>query len=115
MFNLGAYWAEGGVTNLQDHPSDVQVNQVVTNFTHDQNVTMTFNDTAYTDVKDHILKAWVIEYVLSSTNYYLLIRILLDRLDLPYIAIGLQWSGRILQIQESGEGPFLPQQVPVRR
>ncbi|SJL04589.1 uncharacterized protein ARMOST_07957 [Armillaria ostoyae] len=60
MFNLGAYWAEGGITNLPDNPSNVLVNQVVTNFTRDQTVTMTFNDTVYTDVKDHILKAWVV-------------------------------------------------------
>ncbi len=115
MFNLGVYWTEGRITNLPDHPSDVRVNQAVTNFTQDQNVTMTFNHTVHTDVKDHILKAWVIEYVLSSPNYYILRQILPDHIILSHIVIGLQWTGRILRIQDSGEGPFLPQQILVYR
>ncbi|KAK0225247.1 hypothetical protein EDD85DRAFT_226070 [Armillaria nabsnona] len=60
-FNLGAYWTKGKMTGvLPDDPSDVEVNQVVTSFTHDQNVTMTFNHTVYADVEDHIVMAWVV-------------------------------------------------------
>ncbi|KAK0434956.1 hypothetical protein EV421DRAFT_1272220 [Armillaria borealis] len=59
-FNLGVYWAKWGATTvLPDHSSGVGVNQVVTNFTQDQNVTMTFNHMSYADVKDHIVMAWV--------------------------------------------------------
>ncbi len=116
-FNLGAYWANGEMNRVPpDDPSDVGGNQVVTNFTHDQNITMTFNHTVYADVEDHIVMAWVTQYVLSSTDYYFLRRILSDHcIKLSHIALGLQWTGRILRIQDSGEGPFLPQQVPVRR
>ncbi|KAK0197595.1 hypothetical protein F5146DRAFT_53139 [Armillaria mellea] len=59
-FNLGAYWTKGEITtDLPDGPSEVPIYQVVTNFTQDQNVTITFNYTVNTDVEDHIMKAWV--------------------------------------------------------
>ncbi|KAK0228070.1 hypothetical protein IW262DRAFT_576200 [Armillaria fumosa] len=60
-FNLGVYLVQGGMNNiLPSHPShSVPVNQVVTDFTQNQTVTMTFNCTAYTDVEDHIVMAWV--------------------------------------------------------
>ncbi|KAK0502770.1 hypothetical protein EDD18DRAFT_605932 [Armillaria luteobubalina] len=58
-FNLGVYFANGKMANiLPAHNSNVPVNHVVTNFTQNQNVTMTFNRTAYTDVEDHIVMAW---------------------------------------------------------
>ncbi|KAK0210324.1 hypothetical protein DFS33DRAFT_1292348 [Desarmillaria ectypa] len=58
-FNLGVYRARREMTRvLPDHSSDVLVKQVVTNFTQDQNVNMTFNHTVV-DVKDHRLVAWV--------------------------------------------------------
>ncbi|KAK0434958.1 hypothetical protein EV421DRAFT_1909052 [Armillaria borealis] len=57
-FNLGVYWAKGEMPDVLPDYSDAPVNQVVTNFTRDQNVTMTFNHTVYTDVEDHIVMAW---------------------------------------------------------
>ncbi len=115
-FNLGVYRAKGGTTNfLPDHSSIVPVNQAVMNFTQDQNVTMTFNHTGNADVKDHIVMAWGVGYVLLSTDYYILRRILSDHMArrFSHIAIGLHWMGRILQIQESGERSFLLQQIKV--
>ncbi|KAK0183924.1 hypothetical protein F5146DRAFT_346614 [Armillaria mellea] len=61
FFNLGAHWAQGEMTKLlPDGHSDVPICQAVTNFTQDQNVTVTFNHTVDTDVEDHIMKAWVV-------------------------------------------------------
>ncbi|PBK80417.1 hypothetical protein ARMGADRAFT_77669 [Armillaria gallica] len=58
-FNLSVYRAKGGIPNvLPDYSSNVPVNLAVTNFTQDQNVTMTFNHTGNPDVKDHIVMAW---------------------------------------------------------
>ncbi|PBK80415.1 hypothetical protein ARMGADRAFT_1092209 [Armillaria gallica] len=69
-FNLGAHWANGEMTRvLPDDPSDVERNRVVTNFTHDQNVTMSFNHTAYTDVEDHIVMAWVTQPLFKALAY----------------------------------------------
>lgn len=60
-FKLGVYRATGGMINvLPDHSLDVPMNQVVTNFTQDQNVTMIFNHTVGAGVRDHIMKAWVV-------------------------------------------------------
>ncbi|KAK0483143.1 hypothetical protein IW261DRAFT_1461672 [Armillaria novae-zelandiae] len=57
-FNIGVYLASGGTTNVLPDHSHIPVHQVVTNFTQNQNVTITFNATGHANVKNHILMAW---------------------------------------------------------
>ncbi|KAK0474830.1 hypothetical protein IW261DRAFT_1568324 [Armillaria novae-zelandiae] len=60
-FILGGYWTNGGSSILPGDPSDVSAGNrlEVTNFTQDQNVSMTFSHTVSTSVEDHIVMAWV--------------------------------------------------------
>ncbi|KAK0483144.1 hypothetical protein IW261DRAFT_1672803 [Armillaria novae-zelandiae] len=70
-FTIGVYLASGGTTNvLPDHSSHIPVNQGVTNFTQNQNVTITFNVTGHANVKNHILMAWSVGNSFAYSHWF---------------------------------------------